>query len=139
MHGPEELEPIYLEEGINNKILNKKKVYITQDPDLDKLTNGRASISYFIIARVIYGDDSVSKFTGYRIPVDGAFTRESNNSNASIINCEDVSENLGVILFKLGDETKIYSENDCVILEAKNPQDLRRVAIKLTYSLIGVF
>jgi hypothetical protein len=44
-----------------------------------------------------------------------------------------------VIFFELGNETKIYSNGDCVVLEAKNGEDLRKITTKLAYNLLGIF
>src|SRR3989344_3892702 len=44
-----------------------------------------------------------------------------------------------VIYVKIGQESKIYSQNGCIIIEGKGTEDLIRVSEKFAYHLLGVF
>ncbi|MBI2670940.1 hypothetical protein HYX18_03120 [Candidatus Woesearchaeota archaeon] len=139
-YGPKELEPISLEDNVNQKIIgiitSKNFIYITQDPRLPNLTQIDSVLAVQEIAKVT----GTAPYSVFQIPTRAAYTYDDNSSKlAEIINCKYANSKISVILLKLGDENMIYSENECVIVEAKNGKDLRKAATKLVYHLLGVF
>jgi uncharacterized protein YpmS len=139
-YGPKELEGISLEANINQKVLGtnlaKTFIYITQDPKLPNQTN----IDSFLAVQDIAKVTGTAPYSVFQIPTRAAYTYDDNSSEfAEFIDCRYANSKIGVILLKLGNENKIYSENDCVIVEAKNGKDLRKTTDKLIYALLGVF
>ena len=132
-NGPKSLEDISVVKGINPVILNKKYVYITLNPD----RNSQAVLASIEIAKVI----GTADYGVFKIPTKGAFTHPVNNTNSTetpIITCKNANKDIGVIELRLGNENKIYSNKECVILEAKDEESLIRVADRFVYNLLGV-
>ena len=132
-NGPKSLENIQVQKNINNKILNKKYIYITLDPNL----KGEAVIASIEIAKVLGESD----YGVFKIPTQGALTYATNKTNSTqvpIINCNNANKDIGVIWLKLSKENKIYSNKECVILEAIDYKNLIMEADRLVYNLLGI-
>ncbi len=132
-NGPKDLEKIDVQKDINNLILNKEYVYITMSPEY----TGKSVIAGIEIAKVL----GTASYSVFKISTEGALTFPANNTNVTgtpIINCKDANKELGVILLNLGKENKIYSNKECVILEAKDEDSLIKVADRFVYNLLGV-
>ena len=139
-YGPKDLEDIPIEANIDQKVLGtsvaKNFIYITQDPKLPNQTN----IDSFIAVQDIAKVTGTAPYSVFQIPTRAAYTYDDNSSKfAEFIDCRYANSKIGVILLKLGKENRIYSQDDCVVVEAKNGQDLRKTADKLIYVLLGVF
>ena len=84
----------------------------------------------------------IDKFTEnpflFNLPTFPGLTSNVNDSNLPVINCNNVSESVGVIKFIVGDENKIYGEGGCVILESASEKELIKVADRLSLTLLGV-
>lgn len=137
---PKELENIYLEANIYEKVLGrnvaKNALYITQDPKLSNITNRDSFIAVLDIVKVT----GAAEYGVFKMLTKAAYTYDDNSSKlAEFIDCRYANSKIGIILLKLGEENKIYSEGECVVLEAKNGKDLRKVSTKLVYHLLGVF
>lgn len=65
----------------------------------------------------------------YNIPV-----RFENNSK----NCSDADEKTSVIFLKLGDETKIYQDKECVIVQGTTEEEIIRAADRLLFYILGI-
>src|SRR3989344_3588858 len=132
-NGPKSLEDISVVKGINPVILNKKYVYITLNPD----HNSQAVLASIEIAKVI----GTADYGIFKIPTKVAFSYPVNNTNSTetpIITCKNANAEIGVIELRLGNENKIYSSKECVILEAKDEESLIRVADRFVYNLLDV-
>ena len=121
---PRELENILVQGKINDKILNKKYVYITLDPEL----KGESLIASIEIAKVL----GQAEYGVFKIPTEGALIYKTNKTNSTdipIITCNNANKEIGVIWLNLGKENKIYSIKDCVVIEATDYKSLIKVAI----------
>lgn len=138
-NGPKDLEDIPLE--FSRDILydgndTKKKIFITQDPDLPGNSSTTSTVSALDISKITNG---LSNVYIYGIPTDMAYT-EDTEKGFEKINCANATDSIGVILIKIGDENKIYKENDnCVVLEAKTYDDITKLSDKFIMHLIGIF
>lgn len=128
-YGPRELEDIVVESGVRNVILSAKKIYVSFDPEMSN--------------RVVVGAMDIVKVTGthpvwgiFKITTQAALTK-SDGENI-VKTCKDAKEGDVVIVFESANDTKIYYDEDCVILQAKNDSDLVRVSDRLVYILLGV-
>ncbi len=118
----EEIKTIYYKPDL----LNKKEIYITMDPSATAIS--------------VLAATEISKITSnlilYSIPTHGAFTSPS--KDWPVKTCSNVNENQAIVFLKQSDQSRIYSENGCIIVEGKDEYDLIRVANKLVFTLLGV-
>lgn len=142
---PQDLEDISLEEGIANK-LNRlgglKDLYITKDVNLSSQIQGSVSIVVAPMISILGRSD----FGIYKARVTSAYTsHHAGEPVAPIVDCttvnlnEKVNKTSGVILVRLGEDNRIYSDGDCVIVEGKDTDGLIKSGEKFGYHLIGVF
>jgi len=110
----------------------KKLIYVTWDPELDEKTDVSQSL-WLIIANVVARVDG----SVYNIQASGASTEYI--PGVPQITCDDASWGTAVIYLRLGDENRIYTEGDCVVLEATNGENLRKVTERLLYLLLKVY
>lgn len=126
-HDPRTLENISVRGNLKDPII-KNNLYIS----FDKETTG---------VSVIAGME-ISKITGnsflYNIPTSGAMIERIEGKNITIKNCNDVDDNVGVIWLRLSNETRIYNENNCIIIEGTNEYELIRGADRYILTLLGI-
>ena len=81
----------------------------------------------------------------YKTNIRVAFTEFHGAQPAPVVDCSTVNLNgnvnrtIAVIYLKLGDENRIYSDGDCIIIEGKNTEGLIKSGEKFAYALLGVF
>ena len=132
-NSPKSLEDIQVQQGIKNKILNKKYIYITLDPEF----KGEAVLASIEIAKVL----GQANYGIFKIPTQGALLyslNKTNSTNTPVITCNNANKEIGVIWLNLGKENKIYSSRECVIVEAVDYKNLIKVADRLVYDLLDV-
>lgn len=138
-YGPEELEPIYMEES-KSIILNDRAVFITRDPYLDIKTEDKLLVAMMTVRRITGTDMLTTPI--FNIPTAFGAIEESERATQlelSIVTCEESRDDLTVILFKEGTENKIYREGDyCIIAEYAEGDDPIKVGTKLTYHFLDV-
>ncbi|MAG20181.1 hypothetical protein CL618_01990 [archaeon] len=128
-HGPKELEDIQ-SENPKNKILDAKQIYATFSPSMPGAPTALAVIDLVKVT------GTNPEWGIFKIPTKPTIT-EPDGIN-EVKTCNDASKEVTVILFKLGDKTKIYSENHCVIIESETEEDLIKASNRLVYELLGV-
>ena len=134
-YGPYEVEDIHMEDNLKDKVI-KDWIYLTQDPDLQNRTGGRALLALLEVGRVT----GTSDYGVYKISTQAAFTMENEEvKSVPVKNCSNANKNIAVVEVRLGNETKVYSENECVIIMGKDREELVKAADKLTLHLLGVF
>ena len=125
-HDPRNIEEITIEDNLKEKIL-KKELFVTMEPNATGLS-------------VIAGTE-ISKIIGspflFNVPTHGALLRDAGN-NAPVRTCADVNETTSIIKLQVGNENKIYSEGDCLIVEANDEVNLTKAADRLALTLLGV-
>src|SRR3989344_1851955 len=127
-HDPKTLEDILLDSEIRELVLSKPTLATTLDPNL----TSRAVLGAIDIANILG-----RRLGLYGIQVIGATTEFANNGTY-VINCSDVQENLNVAVLKLGEETKVYLEDSCIILQGETEEDINRAADRFIYQILGV-
>ncbi len=144
-YSPYDVEDIYLENNIKNKILNKETIYLSFDPDTPEYVRSRMILSIYDIGQITGTSEGPYIYGLYNINTRLALTRLSTAGNFTmptdtpIKSCKDATENVAVIEIRLGDKTKIYSEEECVIIEGTDRGEIVKAADKLTYQLLGLF
>jgi len=111
-------------------LLKKKELFITMHPTEPSVLT--------VIAAV-----EISKITGnqylFNIPTYGSVIQDVEGKNETVIRtCRDVSDDVGIIYLKDGDETKVYSEDGCVIVQGQTEDELIEAANKLGLYLLGI-
>lgn len=127
---PRNASEFYIQDGVVNEILKTGKTYITFNPNQEDL--GKFAVASAEIARItgLYGINTVGAYTEDSEPV---------NPNIPLRTCDDVSNTTSVILMQISNETGIYLDNNnCVHVNAENPDELILVADKLGFHLLGL-
>ncbi|MBI4159040.1 hypothetical protein HY500_02150 [Candidatus Woesearchaeota archaeon] len=126
---PKEVTFVSFEEGIQKKVLNSRGVFITLDPKL----NAQASLGAIEIAGVI----GTADFGVFKIPTQGAFT-EKTDVDYPVKTCEQAKDGIAVILLKLENENKVYSQGDCVVVEGDSYDNLIKSSERLIFGLFDI-
>lgn len=108
-----------------------KSVYLTFSP---KLSGGDLAIAGGEIAKVL----GTSNYGVYKVPTGGAVTEAVEGKSSVVRTCDNATKETGVILLKIGDETKVYSEKDCIIVQGINYVDLIKASDRFIYELLGI-
>lgn len=127
---PRTVKDIPSKETIRDTLLrNTKVIHITMDNNL----NANAVKASLTI-------QGVTQHKGlFNIPTYGAVTANITDiKGLNVKTCEDANPYQKIILLKLGEETKIYSINDCIILEGQTEEDLVRASEKLVLQLLAI-
>jgi len=129
-YDPRVLEEIPVNINLND-IYNKKALFITMDQNATGVS--------------VLAATEISKVTGnsliFRYPISdtfGALKEPIEGKNVTVMTCNNVSENIGVIFFEISNKSEIHSNNGCVILSGKDENDLIRVADRLMLVLLGI-
>ena len=140
-NGPESLESIpvtnlsvaWLKSATESENYNilAKSVYLTFSP---KLSGGDLAIAGGEIAKVL----GTSNYGIYKIPTGGAVTESIEGKNSIVRTCNNATRDMGIILLSIGNETKVYSDKDCVIVQGTNYVNLIKAADRFIYELLGI-
>lgn len=130
-------------ENVSDKVVYnvgymKKALFITQDPKLPDLTEKYSALAVIEINRVT-GTLDYGVFKIFTTTAVNNETERSKELGIALATCANATDEIGVIQFEKGNETRIYTRGNCVILEGKEPMDFLRVADKLVLHLLGVF
>ena len=142
---PNDVKNIDLEDNLIDK-LNRpeglKDLYITKEVNLSENIEGSVNIVTAPMVSILGRSD----FGIYKVRITSAYTSfHAGEPVAPIVDCSTVNYNkninmsVGVVYLKLGNENKIYSDGDCIVIEGKDKDGLIKSGEKFAYSLIGVF
>ena len=133
---PRELEDISIDvDYVMDVVSGKNVVYITEDP-LDDLRGPTlvAAREIAIPLSLLYGAEVNKTLTKTSeeldVPIEEQFVRT----------CEDSDDTTLVIWQRLGDETAVFEENGCLIVQGKSPDEMEiiRAADRLYLTMIGI-
>ncbi len=125
-----EKENITFDDSIKNIVLNSTQVFITTDPN----GTGKTSIAMMHLSKVLglHPDWGV-----FKIRTENTLTKPG--GEAPIKTCNDSNYLVTVIdLEHDKEENKIYRDRYCIIIEAKNEDDLIKLTDRLILTLLGV-
>lgn len=125
---PIDVKDIESEDDIRKKVLfNRPKVYVTMSNELS--------------ADSIIAASEIIKIIGHKqlfgLPAIGAITEDISDM-IPVKTCDDANINERIILLRLADKTRIYSDGFCVIIDGESEQDLIKAADKLVLQLLGI-
>lgn len=116
----------------DNYDVKADRIYVTFNPN--KLAGGDVLIAGGEIVRILgTGQGGI-----FHKQVSAAFTEQLNGSSVEIKDCQDASSRIGVIRLELGEDNRVYSEGDCVIIEGQTYSDLIKSSDRLLLALLGV-
>jgi len=133
-YNPGELEDIYIDTATVNKIkdfrMNHSSAYISLDP-------GESSIQ--VIAGVEIARILGNKYNIFNFDLKTAFTKDPETySDYPVITCSNASNNVMVFFMDVGKENRVYSVDNCIIIESLNITETIRVADALSYKLLNI-
>tara|TARA_Y100000310_G_C20653814_1_gene800910 strand:+ start:1475 stop:2173 length:699 start_codon:yes stop_codon:yes gene_type:complete len=135
---PRTLENISIDiTEVKPMIEHKTQIYVAIDPE-DNLS-GRTTVA---AKEIDYFIDNPYLFD---ILVNSAFLRPTNESivptdEQTIVNCDDSSEDIGIIWLRLGGETAIFEEDGCLVVQGgyNDEMEIIRAADRLYLTMLGI-
>ena len=133
---PRKLEDISIDtDYVRNIVSGKNVVYITEDP-LDDLRGPTlvAAREIAIPLSLLYGAEVnktlIQTSEELDVPIEEQMVRT----------CEDSDDTTLVIWQRLGDETAVFEEDGCLIVQGKSPDEMEiiRAADRLYLTMIGI-
>jgi len=126
---PLSLEDIEVDGTINTRLYNDDLVYVTINPNAN--LSSKVTIAAFEITKILSSEDFYNK------PIVYGRTLENENG-LPIISCYDGTDSATVIFFTLGSETKVYTDEYCIIVVGETEDDIIRASDRLVYNLLGI-
>ena len=133
---PKDLEYISLEPNLFTKINRPgslKTLFVTRDIELANMTNSDSVLAAVSFEQILTGEYAI-----YDLRLTNTYTTKVRD-DLSVIDCNSVNNNIAVIYIKIGEEEKIYSDGDCIIIQGRGGEGLIRASEKFAYYLLGVF
>ena len=138
---PNDVENIPLELNLLDKIQRPEgteKVYITQDYETPNKTGQLSFIGILDIGKILGN----AEYGIYKLNTEAALTTSTQKSKDLFIpqiTCANVNATTSVIYLALGNQNRIFSKNDCIIVEGKDADGIVLSSTKFAYYLLGVF
>ena len=123
---PLSVEDITVEGNVNTRIFGDSGVFVTIDPN-EGLT-GLTTIAALEINNILE--------TLYEIPVGSAMTSEY--GNYTVMNCDTASGDYTVVYLTLGEETKVYVQDYCIVVMGETEEDIVRATDRMLFDLLGI-
>ncbi|MBS3152139.1 hypothetical protein J4230_01880 [Candidatus Woesearchaeota archaeon] len=133
---PKDLEEIYLEPGLISELNRPKgirKLYVTQDVELANMTDADSVLGIAAFEQMLTGNFGI-----YNLDISNVYNTSFENKTLPIT-CANVTNNIAVVYIKVGDETKVYSQYGCIIIEGRGGNGIIKAGEKFAYNLLGVF
>ncbi len=134
---PDEVENIPTIKNMRNEsvtpnlFLDAKQIYLTFDPDSSGEVKSRILQSGVELAKVISNI--------YKKSAKSAVTKNvSEIPTAPIITCDDIGPFTRVIYLNIGNETKIFSDHGCIVVQGTDGEELLKSAERLTFELLQI-
>ena len=124
---PMDVEDIKIDFNPKSVIKNKQHIYVAIDPYDTRLT-GKTTIAGMELKALI------EPF--FKTAVTSAFTKEKNNY--TLKTCPEQNKTEAVFLLAIGNETKIFKNDNCIILEAITQEDLIKEADAVIFRLLSI-
>ena len=116
-YNPKDLQNITY--SVDSGMLIANKIWLTMDPALS--------------ARAVEIAFEVGKFTENMISTSFALTSYSEKSAIDVINCENASSSVRVVLFELGNETYVKNEGNCIHVSGTDYDNMEMASDRLAF------
>ncbi len=128
-HDPKSIDNIPIEKNVRKQLLSKPTLYLTVHPNM----TGNTVIAAIEIANII------SRRLGiFNIETIGALTYPVENNPTPVITCKDITQNKNVLWLRLGEKTKVFLENKCIIVQGITEEEITRAADRLIYETLTI-
>jgi len=124
---PTDVDDIKINPEIINKIRNTLEVDFTSD--FNSTFKEEIAFAQYQLAQMLQ--------IHFNIYLREGFTSE-NEYNFPVIVCKDTTKIVPVFYFKESNQTNIYIENDCIIMEFKDSRDIIKIKDRFLYDLFGI-
>ena len=124
---PQTLEFINISPIWKSKLMNSQQLVATFDPKYRYL-------QYIDLARF----ELTNALSLRNVFVVNAQIQNSSLYNLPVLTCENSSQYVPVLFFKSSNDTKLSEKGNCLILEAKLPQDFLALKDRVVYEALGV-
>jgi len=104
--------------NVNESLFNMAKIAFTMDPQM----NSRA----FLAAKEISG--MAEKLN---IPTVFGVSKEAENPDLLVFDCQNSTDMLRIVNFELANETKVFSNESCIIVQGENYDEMMEASDKL--------
>ncbi len=125
-YSPLQVEHINISSNIIERIKNSPQIDTTSN--INSSFKEVIALSQYNLAQLLAVNNNFLR---------GGFTTE-NEFNTSIITCNNTVSYIPVLFFQKSNETKIYEENNCIILKARSEQDVIAIKDRLAYGVFGI-
>jgi hypothetical protein len=135
-YGPESVEHIPVESGVNDLILSAEKIYVTTYP----YYTSRATQAQFEIAKITSPrTDFATGMLNIPTMMTVTYFPEGREQKELVpADCFNATEEASVIKLVLGDTTAVYKDGLCIIVEAESEEGLVKAADRLAYNFLGI-
>jgi len=123
---PSQVDYINISSDVISKINNSVQLYQTSDKD--SLNKQAIALAQFEMMQYL------SLKNQY---VVNGFTSE-NEFNLSVITCANATGYVPVLIYQKSNETKIYEENNCIMLDARSDSDFIALKDRILYGVFGI-
>ena len=122
---PDDLGFIFVNQDVIGRLRNK--VQIDSTSEFNDTFAEPIALAQFQMGSTLFNFD---------IFVRNGFTSEQ--ENFPVVTCNDASAFVPVIYFRSSNITKIYLDNNCIIVEAVSRADVIRIKDRLVYGILGI-
>lgn len=125
---PASLEDIPTDRAAKANLLDDKVMYVTWEPNTNRSLT--TAFAFAEINKVVDNPDI------FGIPVN--LSKMSPYKNDTVKTCADATKASSVIWLKLGTETSVSMDGNCVIVQGTNEDEILRAADRLVFLLLGI-
>ncbi len=125
--GPREVEDIHIDYGVYEKVTGADEIFVSVPKDPGPVI----AIAGIEIVRI-----TGTYYEILNIPTRGAALEP--DGDLIVKTCEDAGNGTAVIVLDYGDETKVYLEDECIIVQGTDEWEIVRAADRLVFSLLQI-
>ena len=124
---PTDVEDINISSDVTGRIRNTLEVDATSD--INSTYKESIAFAQYNLAQTLNYH--------FNIYLRQGFTSQ-NEYNAPVILCKNSTKSVPVVYFRNSNQTRVFIENDCIIIEFRNDYDLIRSKDRILYGLFGI-
>jgi hypothetical protein len=111
--------------SVNKSLFDMLKIGFTMDPDYS--------------ARAVMAAKEISGMSeGLNVPTVFGVTRENENQEVLIFDCQNSTEDVTIVQMVLGNETKVFNDGNCIIVQAEDYDSMMKAADKVVLEWLKI-